>query len=425
MTGSELRAARRRQPSVVTESNRSPSYWLATLPPLPSFPMLETDLTCDVLVVGAGFAGLAASYYAKQLEPEANIVLIESHTVGSGASSRNSGGIANRFRGHDVSPESMRGYELIRQFCMRHDLDVDLESDVPTITLHRHWREPGFPELSGSTLRRAVGSPFYQAATTRTTNWYHPGKMITGLVNVVSASGVQIYEHTSAIQVQPGQPASVVTPGGVIQTGKVILATNGYTPTLGIARQRMFAMHQRVMVTRPLTNAEWERSGLEGWPFRLESGGYYTHTVRSTPDRRFFYRHVLGHRLHEEGHWNVGERERRIGHEEMLRRYPWLEGVPIEYEWHGLTARTRDWWPISGEVAPNVYAALAYNGSGAMATHYFGMLAAHQALGHCHPDLDLLSPPTRHPWIPGGLTRHLAFQGWIEWLRFREDKLGK
>jgi NADPH-dependent 2,4-dienoyl-CoA reductase/sulfur reductase-like enzyme len=41
------------------EPERSPSYWMQTIPDLPRCPRVEQDLHVDVAVIGGGFTGLA------------------------------------------------------------------------------------------------------------------------------------------------------------------------------------------------------------------------------------------------------------------------------------------------------------------------------------------------------------------------------
>jgi glycine/D-amino acid oxidase-like deaminating enzyme len=52
---------------------------------------LGEAVTADFLVIGAGFAGLAAAHRLSQLNPEARIVLLEARRVGEGPAGRNSG----------------------------------------------------------------------------------------------------------------------------------------------------------------------------------------------------------------------------------------------------------------------------------------------------------------------------------------------
>jgi glycine/D-amino acid oxidase-like deaminating enzyme len=215
----------------------------------------------------------------------------------------------------------------------------------------------------------------------------------------------------------------LVTPGGRVRAGDVVLATNAFTPQLGVAAEQLLVMHHRVLVTQPLSDAEWELSGLGRWSMRLEHGAYYTHTVRATPDRRFFFRHVLGHRPQEAVSWEIEERDIALGWRELLRRYPWLEGASIDYNWHGITARTRDLWPLLGEFDDHVYLSAGYNGGGVMPSHYFGYLLARRILGHHDDDLDqLMRLPAEHPsWGPETF-RHMLFQGAMRYRRLVDGR---
>ena len=52
---------------------------------------LNKDLSCDYLIVGAGFTGLSAARKLGQIVKDKKIILIDAQLAGEGASSRNSG----------------------------------------------------------------------------------------------------------------------------------------------------------------------------------------------------------------------------------------------------------------------------------------------------------------------------------------------
>lgn len=406
---------------VAREPERGLSYWMATIPDPPRFPSLDRDITVDVAIVGGGFTGLATAYYLKREDPSLRVAVVESHRLGSGASSRNSGAVSPRVSGFEPDETAASGFRLLKGFAQTEGVDIDLEESVPALYLHRHPPRDATPAMSGETLRRAIGSPFYVGADAFQTNSVHPGKLIAGLIAANARLGVDLYEGSPVLEMRRDtRPLHLRTPRARIEARDVVLATNAYTPGLGIARDRIFALHHRVIVTRPLTPEEWETSGLERWPMRFEVVSYATHTVRTTPDRRFFFRHVLGHRLGEETAWAVTARDVRRGQTALLRRYPWLTGVPIEYEWHGVTSRTRDWKPITGQIDDHLYIAAGYNGSGVMPTHFFGYLVAQRLLGQDLPEFSLFRPPEQHPSIPDGVLRHAAVDAWFRYRRLRD-----
>src|SRR4051812_33390213 len=66
-----------------------PSLYAATARPGPATPPLDGDTTADVVVIGAGFTGLSTALHLA--EQGANVVVLEAHEVGWGASGRNGG----------------------------------------------------------------------------------------------------------------------------------------------------------------------------------------------------------------------------------------------------------------------------------------------------------------------------------------------
>ncbi|MEL7346301.1 MAG: FAD-dependent oxidoreductase, partial [Pseudomonadota bacterium] len=65
--------------------------WNALLPPPLAPRVLEDDTTADWLVIGAGWAGLAAARRLSQLVGHDRIVVLEAGRLGEGPAGRNSG----------------------------------------------------------------------------------------------------------------------------------------------------------------------------------------------------------------------------------------------------------------------------------------------------------------------------------------------
>ena len=65
--------------------------WINDLSPRLNFKVLEKNLNCEWLIVGAGYTGLSAAIKLGQLNPNQKIVLVDAQLAGEGASGRNSG----------------------------------------------------------------------------------------------------------------------------------------------------------------------------------------------------------------------------------------------------------------------------------------------------------------------------------------------
>src|ERR1700749_616268 len=63
--------------------------WAATAPPAVSTPPLEGSVTADVVVIGAGYAGLSTALHLA--ERGTKVVVLEAHEPGWGGSGRNGG----------------------------------------------------------------------------------------------------------------------------------------------------------------------------------------------------------------------------------------------------------------------------------------------------------------------------------------------
>src|SRR5688572_32794366 len=72
-------------------SYADPCGWNAMLPARVPKPAATGAISAKYAIVGAGFTGLAAARRLHELDPDAEIVVLEATTVGEGSSARNSG----------------------------------------------------------------------------------------------------------------------------------------------------------------------------------------------------------------------------------------------------------------------------------------------------------------------------------------------
>ena len=71
--------------------NDNTCSWVNDLNPRTNIKTISSDLSCEWLIIGAGYTGLSAARKLGQLYPNQNILLVDAQLAGEGASSRNSG----------------------------------------------------------------------------------------------------------------------------------------------------------------------------------------------------------------------------------------------------------------------------------------------------------------------------------------------
>ena len=121
--------------------NDTTNGWAAHLPPRAPRPALAGDVAADWIVVGAGWAGLAAARRLAENRPSDRIVIIDAAAVADGASGRNSGfaiDLPHTIGGTSDENESALGYMRLARGAiayLKHQIDAHgIECD---------WREQG------------------------------------------------------------------------------------------------------------------------------------------------------------------------------------------------------------------------------------------------------------------------------------------
>jgi gamma-glutamylputrescine oxidase len=410
----------------------SPSYWADTAGPEPSgVPTLAGDRRADVVVVGGGYTGLAAAYRLAGTHGLDTTVL-EANRIGWGASGRNGGfalitmgkvALDERVRrwGLDAARRSIalgvEAVETVRDFITREHIACDVQPDGSFLVAHRAhlavllkerarlYRETlgyaGVEYLDRARLEREGllrGREAHGALRTRDAFGLHPMKYVRGLAAAAMRRGATLCERSPVVQWRrQGGEHLLVTPTATVRARQVVMATNGYTPE-GLHpffRGRVLPATSNIIVTRPLSDAEWREAGM-----------LTTQVYSDTRHLLFYWRRLPDDRLLFGGRAGVlntprGLRRRRRRLEAALAtKWPGLRGVGSEYFWHGRVGLSWDLNPHVGTVDgdPSVAYAMAYLGSGVAMATYCGGLAADLVAGK--------DVPRDTPLTAAGLTRY-------------------
>lgn len=399
---------------VETGFDRGTSLWRAEVPPLPAFPQVDGDVHADLIVVGAGYTGLSCAYYVKKLRPDWRIVVVDSHTVGSGASSRNTGAVYARHVG--VSDQSMsdRGLSRLRNFIEDEGIDCDF---TPTKTLMMLTSEasgelaPGEKLVSAGEFQERTGSSYYAGAI-ETPNYFtvHPAKLVDGHARAAMRVGVEIFEKSPVTKIVDGQPARLETSTGTLHGTHVLVATNAYTPRLGVHEYTVFPLHQYSLATRQLSPSEIQKLGLDRWSLRFERNVLPV-TFNLTPSGHFFARMVLGYASYDSTEWGDLAGAKKLATTLFEQRYPSVSDLGPMYGWHGVTGHTVASRQLVGAFGRgNIHVSAAYNGLGIMPSHNSGYLTANKIVGVEEADYKILTDASSHISLPKDFYRSLIFK---------------
>ncbi|GHB32640.1 putative oxidoreductase [Streptomyces viridiviolaceus] len=373
---------------------------------------LEGEVTCDIAVVGGGYAGMAAAL--RLAERGADVVLLEAGFCGCGASSRNAGQLGSVPGGDPqllsaLHPRRFQGLvrlaeeavDFTEKLIDRHGIDCEYEQTgnvaaaVSPGQLRIAKKKAEIFQKAGVNVEfgdgRDLGLPdaFLGGMLEPVGGVMDPGKFALGLRKALLASDVKVYEQTPAKAVEPTSVGVIVAaPRGHVRAEKVVLATNAYSRELSIAPKRLAAPIWVSMIeTEPVDRLE-----ATGWTSR--SGLATQHSIMESyrPTRRNTI--VTGVRQLQVARGTVGARKPDPAvvsdiTDGFRSRFPALRDIAIQRAWGGWIAMTPSWLPVAGDVARNVSYLIACNGHGLAQAPYLGTLLADRLVdGKGHDDLD-------------------------------------
>ena len=423
--------------------------WHETTAPRPKPARLGGSVHADVVIVGAGYTGLWTAYQLRRSDPSLEVVVLDAHRVGDGASGRN-GGFAmtlldfslHRFAaewGDDAAAHAHRAVARsvteIDQTVRAEGIDCELEATgllrVATNEAHlgRLERElataqrlglDGFRLLDQAATRERLDSPQYLGGLLEDhCAIINPAKLAVGLAEVLRAGGVRIAETTpaTAIHETPGG-VQVATADGLVHADAAVLATNAWTHRLPGYESTTAPHYTYVVVTEPLTDDQWEAIR---WQPRhgVEDARNYVHYYRPTADGRVLWGGTDA--VYRYGGPISPRRDRHEGIRRRLERefqatFPQLRGVRFTHHWGGPVAITSRFVPLVGSSAGGrVHHAYGYSGHGVAPAHTAGRILRDRLLGRDTEDTAVCfvdTPQSRFPgepltWAGAQLTRGL------------------
>ncbi len=424
-------------------------YWIEEAGTVVPRAALAGDREADVLVVGGGYTGMWTAWYAKALEPDARIVLLEAEEVcGRGPSGRN-GGFCNAMWFSLASMRARWGAEAalatahaaqaavdrIGSFCREQGVDAWLRPagyvQVSTAPAHDcGWldaveacREFGVPEmlrpLSRGEVAERCNSPAFRAgAESATSATVQPARLAIGLREQLLAAGVEIFERSPVRSFrEAGDAVGARTDGGSVRAARGVLAIGSAAKGRhGPLRGRLTVASSHIVLTEPVPDV-LDELGWTGGECITDSRALL-HYFRTTKDGRIAFgwgggRIAMGARTHGRAELDAAVIAAAADH--LHDYFPQLRGRRITHAWGGPIDASPTHLPAVSTLGQgNAFVAAGYTGNGVGPSNMVGRTLASLALNQedAHTQLAFVDaktprvPPEPFHWLGGESIRY-------------------
>jgi glycine/D-amino acid oxidase-like deaminating enzyme len=377
---------------------REHNYWLTTVQMPGTDSSRPLPARVDVAVLGAGFTGLSA---ARTLAKRgAKVAVLESETIGWGASSRNGGMVLTgmklgvnqlismygRERTQRMYAASLETIDCVEQIIREDAIDCDFsrcghlevackqkhfddyarQADVIAREFNHHLRVVQRDELSSE-----IGSGiYYGGMVDEVSAGLNPARYVAGLGRASMKAGAEVFEHTSveSLQRESSQSESgwkITTSRGTLWARNVFVGTSGYTGrATPVLQKKLIPIGSFIITTQTLPEALAQE--LSPRNRMIYDSKNYLYYYRLTPDRRVLFG---GRAAFFPENDQTIRRSAEILRRGMIDVYPQLRDAKVEYVWGGTLDFAFDIMPHAGQL-DGLYYAVGYAGHGvAMATY--------------------------------------------------------
>ena len=425
--------------------NDNSCSWVNDLSPRINIQTLSSDLSCEWLVVGAGYTGLSAARKLGLLYPNQKIFLVDAQLAGEGASSRNSGylvdttlndGFTSNKELENYKKKSdiyKLGIDAIKKFIKEHQVDCEwnecgkyfASSNTEDRRILENFSDTlsklGFEHnlIFKKDLTKRLGTNFYNVALhTKGGILLHPGKLVRAMIDTLPEN-VILYENSLLLNWKKIDGLiNCNFKNGSIKSKKIIFATNGFLKSLGIKANYNFPITLTASMTRPLTEKEFSSIGEpKEWgvlPVRPMGA-----TIRMTKDRRILIRNTA--EVHNPSHMSKSNLEKRSIKQKIgiKKRFPQLPDDIIQSTWSGIVSRTRNSSQIFEKIQENIFVAGCYNGSGIGVGTLFGEQIAIKASNEHTKEIETIEARNKPTWLPPQPFLDLGVKARLMYERFR------
>ncbi|MBV8186378.1 MAG: FAD-dependent oxidoreductase [Alphaproteobacteria bacterium] len=416
-----------------TEQERSRSLWMEV--PALDFPSLASDQNADVLVIGAGIAGLSAAYELASLRR--GVIVVDRGRIGRGMSARTSAHLAfeiddfyhELILSHGI--EAARSWyrsqsaavDRIESVCRAEEIDCDFkrvdgllfaarEDDVEYLRKELDAaRSAGLSDAEWVDAGRIVGGDRPAIRFPRQAR-FHPVKYLNGLAAALQRLGAKLYASTAiqSLEERDDQIVARTEAGHAIRARQVVVATNSPFH-LRIPIHTKQAPYRTYVIAAPVPKGTVDDVLL--W----DTGEPAYHYVRVQPGRSDDVL-IVGGEDHKSG--VVPDGAAAIARLEAWARQHWPQMGPITHAWSGQVLEPADLVGFAGRSPryDHVYLVSGDSGEGLTTGVAAAMLVRDLAMSSTSPWTALYEPSRQmHRGLAEYLKENLdAVRHWAELL---------
>ena len=373
-----------------------PAAWNRILPNQPELESLKENITADITIVGAGFAGLSAARRLTEIDNTLNIVVLDATRIAESSAGRNSGFMIDL--PHELTSENYsatgdqktliklnrKAIAFAKQAVEEYQIDKNFFDPAgkingavsETAINHNQNYSKNLTNLGEEhrildqkEMKEITGSQYYQSGLyTPGTVMLQPAGYIRGLAHGLRKQGVKIFENSPAIEIsKSGNSWCVTSKSGIVKTNKVILTVNGHLESFGIEQGRLIQLFLYAVMTPELDDESLKKIGGENrWGItpsdpmgttvrKIDSGQGGNRIVTRTCAS------VFPKMLPNQKSIN---RAAKIMQNKFDHRFPKLAGQKMEYQWTGHLCLTLNSVSAVRKIEEGVYCGCVQNGLG-------------------------------------------------------------
>lgn len=363
-------------------------FWAVKNGLMYAFPQLKTDISCDVVVVGAGITG---ALIADELAAHGHeVVVLDQRDVCWGSTSASTAMLQYEIDTHAIElakrydqatallayQSSLQAISEIGELATALG-DVDFatceslyyasnRADHPSLSEEFAWRKQhDFPVrwLSRGELKEEYQLNAPAAILSSVAARVDPYRLASRLLHRMQQQGTAVFDRTKVKTIKAtSSSVQLTTDNGHLIKAKHVVLANGYAAQSWLQQRVAQNLSSYAYISDPIEQAEL------GWlanTMLWESARPYLY-MRTTGDGRLL---VGGE---DDDHDIPARRDRRVDSKaatlqrKVARLFPHLQAKPA-FAWAGTFAETSDGLPLFGQhsqYGPRVLFAMAYGGNG-------------------------------------------------------------